>query len=105
MTDFLTGKWIGLAIKILITIATFAFMIELGIAIFAGNYESIYHVILPGYVQIRPAGRFGHMTIWVKPWVAELHHWAMGFLIVATTLFLALGLVAWIAKRPTPSNR
>jgi hypothetical protein len=102
MTAMLTGNWMKLAIKILIAIAIFAYMIELAIAIFAGNYESIYHVILPGYVQIRTAGRYGHATIWVKPWVAEMHHWAIGIMIVAVILFLVLGLIARVAKRPTP---
>ena len=90
-----------LAIKILIAISLFAYMTELGIGIFAGNYANIYHVVLPGYVQIHTAARYFQLTIWVKPWVAELHHWAISVLGVTTIVFLALGLVG-LATRPRP---
>ncbi|HEV2561762.1 MAG TPA: hypothetical protein VGT78_06440 [Rhizomicrobium sp.] len=84
----------------LIGVTVLAYLFELGIGIFAGNYESIYHVVLPGYVRIRPLSRYISMEIYVAPWVGTLHHLLLWGFFIALGLLLILSVARRIAERP-----
>jgi hypothetical protein len=100
VVELLSGDVSKRVAKIMTAIMMIALFVDLGIGIFAGNYFNIYHVLLPGYVPIKTISRYGGGTIYVAPWVANLHHYALwvffmsfgGVLLLAAARFLAIKL-------------
>jgi hypothetical protein len=99
---WLTGKKAKVAGKILGALFFIAYMIELGVAIFGGAHAAFWHIVPAGYVQIRTISRFGSMTEYVKPWVATIHHWAVGIMLGIGIPLIAFGIIAKIFKWRAP---
>jgi hypothetical protein len=98
MIELLTGGGLKRVAIGLTVIMTVAWLVDLGIGIFAGNYFNIYHVLLPGYVPMRPLSRVAG-TIYVAPWVANLHHYILWIIFVSLGGVLLLVAVRLLALK------
>ena len=104
MIDWLTGKRAQLLAKILAALGCFAYLVELGVGIFGGARVAFWRTVPPGYIKIQTFSRYGGMGEYMKPWVVDLHYWAIGVMIVCLVLALILAIAVKVAKSRKPQT-
>ena len=97
MAEWLAGNQAKLVLKSFLAILGAAFVVEQGIAIFGGAHAAFWHIAPLGYVQIKTVSKFSRIEF-VKPWVATLHHWTVGIMLVSGGVILLLALAMRAAK-------
>jgi hypothetical protein len=70
------------------------------LCILGGIHNAFWHLHPNGYVEIVvPISRFGGAAhVWVKPWIAGVHHGALVGFFVSVGSFIFLGLCVYLAK-------
>lgn len=100
MRNWLIGEQAKRIVYGFVYLFMFAYLIEIGIGLFGGAHEKIYHEVLPGYVKISTYGKYsGSHAEYVSPWVATVYHVTIGVMVGSFVMMVLLGVAMGIAKR------